>query len=243
MVKGFNSFKEWFTGYEANYTIIGGTACDLLLNGAGLGFRATRDIDMVLILEALNAKFGSRFWEYVQTAGYENRLRSTGKPEYYRFIKPKSLEYPAMIELFSRRMDGVSLPPAAELTPLPFEDEVSSLSAILLDDGYYEFLRTGVTIFDGVPILDAIHLIPFKAKAWLDLSERKARGEQIDSKNIKKHMNDIATLSALLLPGFKMSLPQTVMIDMCEFFKTINEPAKYTRVVNAYNLTDAIPIT
>lgn len=29
-------------------------------------------------------------------------------------------------------------------------------------------------------------LIPFKAKAWLDLKERKLNGEQVDSKNIKK---------------------------------------------------------
>ena len=240
MVKGFNSFKEWFAGYETNYTVIGGTACDLLLSEAGVGFRVTRDIDMVLIIEALNAEFGSRFWEYVQMGGYENRLRSTGKPEYYRFTKPKSPDYPAMIELFSRRVEGISLPNNAVLTPLPIEDDVSSLSAILLDDGYYEFLRTGVTVIEGIPILDAAHLIPFKAKAWLDLTARKARGEQVDSKNIKKHMNDIATLSVLLLPDFTMSLPQTVMNDMREFFKTVDEPAKFTRVAEIYNVSDVI---
>lgn len=41
-------------------------------------------------------------------------------------------------------------------------------------------------------------LIPFKAKAWLDLKERKLNGEQVDSKNIKKHKNDVCRLAQLI---------------------------------------------
>jgi len=136
MVRGINSFKEWFSGYEDNYVIIGGTACDLLMGAVGETFRATRDIDMVLIVEALSADFGSHIWEYVKKAGYEQRLKNTGTPEYYRFINPMSSEYPAMIELFSRRVEGVTLPTNSVLTPLPIDDETSSLSAILLDNDY-----------------------------------------------------------------------------------------------------------
>lgn len=29
MIRGLHSFKEWFQGYESNYIIIGGAACDL----------------------------------------------------------------------------------------------------------------------------------------------------------------------------------------------------------------------
>lgn len=47
MIKGIESFREWFSGYEENYVVIGGTACDLLMSEAGESFRATRDIDMV----------------------------------------------------------------------------------------------------------------------------------------------------------------------------------------------------
>ena len=93
MVRGLNSFREWFRGFETNYAVIGGTACDLLMSEAGAEFRATKDIDMVLIVEALNAEFGARFWGYVKMAGYEHRLKSTGEPEYYRFTDPKSSEY------------------------------------------------------------------------------------------------------------------------------------------------------
>lgn len=45
MVNGFDSFREKFKGYEDCYTIIGGTACDILMNEVGLDFRATKDID------------------------------------------------------------------------------------------------------------------------------------------------------------------------------------------------------
>lgn len=46
MVKGFESFRKWFEGYEDNYTIIGGTACDLILTEMNQDFRATKDIDL-----------------------------------------------------------------------------------------------------------------------------------------------------------------------------------------------------
>ena len=42
MVTGFESFRTHFKGYEDCYTIIGGTACDILMNEAALNFRATQ---------------------------------------------------------------------------------------------------------------------------------------------------------------------------------------------------------
>ena len=65
MVTGIESFKEWFKGNESQYAIIGGTACDILMTEEGLDFRATKDIDLVLIIEAVDAAFGRKFWDYV----------------------------------------------------------------------------------------------------------------------------------------------------------------------------------
>ena len=42
MVRGIDSFREWFSGFEPYYIVIGGTACDLLLAEAGDEFRTTR---------------------------------------------------------------------------------------------------------------------------------------------------------------------------------------------------------
>ena len=41
MVTGLESFRRWFAEYTDQYTIIGGTACDLLMSEDGLDFRAT----------------------------------------------------------------------------------------------------------------------------------------------------------------------------------------------------------
>ena len=108
MVRGIDSFRDWFADFSENYVLIGGTACDILLSEAGEVFRATRDIDMVLIAESMDSQFGFRIWEYLKTAEYTQRLKSSGTPEYYRFLSPKTSEYPTMIELFSRRVDGIN---------------------------------------------------------------------------------------------------------------------------------------
>lgn len=219
MVKGFDSFRDWFAGYENCYTIIGGTACDLIMSEVDLDFRATKDIDLVLIVEALTPAFCTRFWEYIDSGGYEHRTKSTGKPQFYRFTHPANTAYPAMIELFSRKADAITLPENAVLTPIPLGKSIASLSAILLDDSYYQFLREGNYVFDGVTILSAPYIIPFKMKAWLDLSERKTAGEHVDSKDIRKHRNDIFRLSELLNPSETVRVPATVMQDIRRFME------------------------
>lgn len=221
MVRGIDSFRDWFRGYEEQYVIIGGTACDLLMSNEGLDFRATKDIDLVLIIEAIDASFGKRFWEYVVEAGYEHRNKNTGEQQFYRFTNPQSKNYPTMIELFTRKPDAIVLPDDAVLSPIPVEDDISSLSAILLDNDYYNFLKQGRTHVAGVTVLDAAYLIPFKAKAWIDLSDRRLRGEQVDSKNIRKHKNDVFRLSELIVRNMEMAsvLPETVKEDMRVFIE------------------------
>lgn len=243
MVRGIESFRDWFQGYEEQYTIIGGTACDLLMTEAGLDFRATKDIDLVLSIEAVDAGFGRRFWDYVVDAGYEHRNKSTGEPQFYRFMNPQSRDYPVMLELFTRRPDTVILPETAVLTPLPIDEEISSLSAILLDDDYYKFLKQGRVRVLGVTILDAPYLVSFKAKAWIELSARKAAGEQVDSRNIRKHRNDVFRLTELLDPnqGRSLYLPDTVKNDMKEFIARMASEDVDVKQLGIYGKTkDAI---
>ena len=217
MVTGIDSFREWFRGFEDQYVIIGGTACDILMTEEGIDFRSTRDIDLVLLIEAITADFGRKFWEFVKAAGYRQCNSSSGVPHFYRFSHPLSEQYPAMIELFTRRLEAIPLPEDAVLTPLPMEDDISSLSAILLDDDYYDFLKAGKTKVAGITVLDAAYLIPFKAKAWIDLSDRKARGEHVDSRDIRKHKNDVFRLTELLYPGTRIPAPASVKADLQYF--------------------------
>lgn len=217
MVNGFTTFKEQFKGYEDQYVIIGGTACNLIMESEELPFRATKDIDIVLIVESMTAEFGRRFWEYITEAGYEHLNKSSGKVQFYRFTSPKSKDYPYMIELFSRNPEFIVLSDDAMLTPLPIDDEVSSLSAILLNEAYYELLKEGHTVIDGIPVLKPTCLIPFKAKAWLDLNERKNAGEHVDSKNIRKHKNDVFRLAQLLTADTRQSITPEIAEDMKSF--------------------------
>ena len=217
MPRGIETFREWFKGEEDHYVIIGGTACELLFDRADFDFRTTKDIDLVLIVEALDAAFGRKFWSYVRKAGYEHCSRSTGEVQFYRFTHPKIEDYPVMIELFARRQEAIQLPPDAVLTPIPMNESVSSLSAILLNDSYYDFLKSGRDSVSGITVLDADHIIPFKAKAWLDLSERKARGEAVDSRDIKKHKNDIFRLSMLINLNIRIQTPSDILEDLTDF--------------------------
>ena len=131
MVRGIEKFKEYFQEYVDQYVLIGGTACDISFSQHSGDFRATRDLDVVLIVEALTPAFGARFWQFIHDGGYQNRAKSSGQPQFYRFDKPREAEFPSMIELFARTdflQDG-----AAEITPLHIDDNVYSLSAILLN--------------------------------------------------------------------------------------------------------------
>lgn len=221
MISGFTKFKEQFKGYEDQYVIIGGTACDLIMENEELPFRATKDIDIVLIVESITAEFGKRFWDYVKEAEYKHLNKSTGKAQFYRFTSPKNRDYPYMIEIFSRNPDFIVLEGDAILTPLPIDDEISSLSAILLNESYYELLKNGQMILDGIPVLSPTCLIPFKAKAWLDLKERKFNGEQIDSKNIKKHKNDVFRLAQLITADTRQIITAEIADDMRKFLSEI----------------------
>ena len=241
MVKGIEGFREWFRGYEDQYVIIGGVACDLLMEEAGQPFRATKDLDMVLLVEAITPEFIERFWQYIETAGYEHKNKSTGDLQFYRFSKPTDLSRLPMIELFSRRPDEVFLAGKPHLTPIPVEEEISSLSAILLDDVYYRFLLSGRIIVDGVPVLESKYLIPFKAKAYLDNRERQNAGGQVDSRNIKKHKNDVFRL--LLMLGENetpLEMPNTIRTDMATFISNMESEDVDVKALGAGRLTKEI---
>ena len=128
MVPGLDSFREKFKNYTDYYTIIGGTACDILLSEADLPFRATKDSD----------------------------------------------------------------------------DDTSSLSAILLNDDYYKFMMSGRRVVDGIGVLGAEHLIPFKMYAWINLFERKRAGEHVNEKDLKKHKYDVFRLLQIVTAGTKV---------------------------------------
>ncbi len=217
MVTGIQKFREYFAAHESQYAIIGGTACDLLFNAAGLNFRATKDIDMVLCVEVVDAAFGRTFEAFLNAGGYQARERSDGGREFYRFHRPTDQNFPFMIELFSRRPGNLDLPEDAILTPIAVDEDIVSLSAILLDEGYFEALQAARRQIDGITIIDETLLIPFKARAFLDLTARLEAGGNVDRKDIKKHRNDVFRLAQLLPLDASVDLPEPVRRDLRTF--------------------------
>jgi hypothetical protein len=223
MVRGLDKFREHFSGFADHYVLIGGVASDLVMDEAGVTFRATKDLDIVLCIEVLDASFAEAFWAFVEAGGYQNRQRSTGKKVFYRFNEPEDKNYPFMLELFSRTPDMLVLGGGSHLTPIPIDEDVSSLSAILLDDDYYQFLHQHKIEIENIPVVTQACLIPLKAKAWLDLTERQEAGEKVDSKDVKKHKNDVFRLFQIISPELRIELPDSISQDMVRFLCAIAE--------------------
>jgi hypothetical protein len=222
MVRGIEKFKEYFTGYESNYIVIGGTACDILGENAGLTPRATKDIDMILIVEALTANFVKRFWEFVKAGQYETRQRGNGKHEYFRFLKPQTADFPFQIEIFARKPDVLEIAEDTRLTPIPISEDLSSLSAILMNSDYYHFILEHSSIENGMRLANIESLIVLKAKAFIDLSDRKANGETIDEKNIRKHKNDVFRLATMLTETDSFPLSAEIQNDIDDFCRKVS---------------------
>lgn len=217
MVKGLEIFADRFAGDEDRYVLIGGVAAYLVQEEAGLAPRATRDLDIVLCIEALTPDFGHKVWEFVRAGGYEVSQASDTPRRFYRFAKPADERFPEMLELFTREPAGLVLPESATLTPVPIDGSVVSLSAILLDDDYYDLIHAHKRIIDAVPIISERALIPLKARAWLDLRARKDAGERVDEKDIRKHRGDVFRLYRLLAPDEQVTLAARPSDDMARF--------------------------
>lgn len=71
---------------------------------------------------------------------------------------------------------------------------------------------------DGLSYLGAEHLLPLKAKAWLNLSEGKGQ-----SKDVKKHKNEVFRLYQIVNPDFDGEVPDIVKDDLRKFFSRMKE--------------------
>ena len=103
-------------------------------------FRATKDMDIVLVVESLDQVFVKRFWEFVEAGKYQVREKARGGRELYRFSKPQDDSYPVMLEIFSRKPEGIDLGEGQHVIPVEVDEGWASLSAILLDDDYYNLI-------------------------------------------------------------------------------------------------------
>jgi hypothetical protein len=221
MVRGLDIFKKYFGAYPDNYVIIGGTACDIIIDEAGFVPRATKDIDIILVVEALSEAFVKQFWQFVFDGNYERKEKSEEERKYYRFIKPEKTDFPYQIELFSRNPDLMDLDEGTHLTPIPVDDDLSSLSAILLDDDFYHYMLEHSVMDNGLHLANIEALICLKARAYREISERIAQGSNEDSKQLRKHKGDVFRLAVMLTENDMFELPESIKVQMQSFVDTI----------------------
>jgi hypothetical protein len=217
MVNGLAKFKEYFDSYSDNYVIIGGTACDIIMDDAGFIPRTTKDIDIILVIEALNSDFVKMFWQFVVDGNYEKKEHSGDQRKYYRFMNPENHEFPYQIELFSKKPDLIVFNKDSYLTPIPVDEDLSSLSAILLSEEYYSYLIEHSVVENGLHLAKTEALICLKAKAFLEISTRIEEGSNEDKKHLRKHKNDIFRLTVMLAENDLFILPETIKANMQDF--------------------------
>lgn len=223
MVRGLQTFRDHFQEYPDSYVIIGGTACDIILTAQGLVARATKDIDIILIVEALTPEFVAHFWEFVKQGDYEKNEQEEEQKQHYRFQKPKTPDFPFQVELLARQPDVLELEGAPRFTPIPAGEDLSSLSAILMDDNYYHYTRENCTEQDGLQRANPETIIILKAKAFLDLTARKAAGQKVNSDDIKKHRLDPFRIALTLPADARFPLPESIKTDLQQYTDIMKE--------------------
>jgi hypothetical protein len=119
--------------------------------------------------------------------------------------------------LFSRTPDVIVLEGEAHLTPIPVDDDLSSLSAILLNEDYYKYMIEHSQAEDGLHHANIEAIICLKAKAYLEIKERIEKGSNEDVKHLKKHKADVFRLTVMLTPESIFELPESIQAHVNQF--------------------------
>jgi len=218
MVGGLDKFREAFADFTDNFVIIGGTACDEVLSGTAMRPRPTLDIDIIVIVENMTAEFATAFWKFIEEGGYRPGIRrnNDNTPKYVLYsFDNGAVGYPVKIELLSHHNEVFTN--AAHTEPLPIDGEVSSLSAIILDEPYYDLTISNSFISNGLRYAAPVALAALKARAYLNLLAERKAGHHVNSKDILKHRNDVLKLTATMTPGETTEAEQSV-IDTVNVF-------------------------
>jgi hypothetical protein len=238
VVKGLDKFRTHFEGYVDHYILIGGTACDLRFTEKGLDFRVTKDLDIILVIEAITDQFVQHFWDFIRAGGYEV-AQIDEKKRFYRFHSPKSGEHPIMLELFSRQPEILQSVEELHITDIPTGEAVSSLSAILLEDGYYQFTLENSDTINGVRMASDIALIALKTRAFLNNRQRKAEGQDVHEVDISKHRNDVIRLTSTVGGSKARRVPETIRNDIATFIDVFHdEPDNVKALLKPWGLAN-----
>ena len=104
------------------------------------------------------------------------------------------------------------------VVPIPVEEGVSSLSAILMDLDYYDFIMGQRDLVDGLPLIKPAGLIVLKVRAWMDLTARRSQGDaKVKDDDVNKHRSDVFRLASILPVGEQIDLNAKIAGDLRTF--------------------------
>lgn len=221
MVAGLDKIREYLGSFSNNYVIIGGTACELHFTTTEMSYRSTKDVDMMIIVESFNEDFLQALKEFIKQGKYNTAEKDYTKKQYYRFQNPMSKGFPVQLELFTRKPDYILTLGDIPVTKLTAGNNYSGIYAILTDDDYYKFVINNSVLINYLPIPTTEALICMKAYAYLNLKDRKSKGEKIDELDIKKHRNDVFRLAAILEGNKYCIIPDRIKRDLFSFISEI----------------------
>lgn len=225
IIEKIEHFRQALHGHENTCILMGGAACSLWYADKFPSFRATADLDIVLVVEALSDEFVKSFKDYAfQQACYETQrktfLDDRNSRVMYRFFNPSNPEAPKQIELLSRKGELLHLESDQYACPVKMEDIYTGLSSIIMDDVYYHFLRDGSSAEHGILCALPSTLAVLKIKAVLNLLHlyetrvNSPRGSDEGVGNIKKHRNDVFFLLTGLSSEDYVTLPDSIASDV-----------------------------
>lgn len=211
MIRGMATFAEFFKAYQEDYIVIGGLATAMVMNDLGFISRATKDIDLVVVSKN-NEAFIKALLRFIDQGRYKTKERTVNPDRHnlFRFFDSPDLEYPEQIELFAIHDKDSAIIQDTTIIPIDTPEFYPYLSAILLNQDYFELLIRHTNVIDGLHVATPTALIPLKMHAYNNLvSTRKS--------DAKKHLNDVIKLSAALSGEEKVNLTGEPKADFDAF--------------------------
>jgi hypothetical protein len=217
IVPGLDVFSSYFASFPDCYCLIGGSALSLIYEEADLSPRATKDLDVVVLLNAKTPSFVRKIVSFAKDGGYG---KAEANPSFcsYRFSHPSKSNFPKEVELFTKEKKvGYLLHKGIQHLSL---SEGVSFSSIIVDEAYYLYIsqnhREGQLSF-----VEPYAIVPLKAKAYLEnrkLFERGSKG--ISKATYQKHERDIIRF----IHDFPLKvnlLPPTLREDCQRFYEAV----------------------
>ncbi|MDF2540061.1 MAG: hypothetical protein K0S76_3082 [Herbinix sp.] len=83
-------------------------------------------------------------------------------------------------------------------------------------------MMSGRKVVNGIGVLGAEHLIPFKMYAWINLVDRKAAGEHVNERDLKKHKYEVFRLLQTVTAGTRVESSGLVKESIQKFIDDIS---------------------